>query len=418
MRWLKGFIVDIEGVRMLRGIVISPDQELSDQLEDLLTEVGHIGLVRKIEKYPAGIELTRFLRAHAPQVVFLSIENLAKAIDTVAGIEATVPGLQIVAISRNCDPQTLLELMRIGVREFMSMPFSRQDLYETLGRINENLEKRPVSNFATDLMFSFLPSKAGVGASTIALNASVSASQLPDARTVLVDFDLNSGMQRFMLKLDNEYCITDAAENSFRMDDNLWPQLVTTIGNLDVLHSGKLNPNFRIEASQVRHLIDYMRRMYKVVCVDLSGNMEKYSLEIMQESKRVFLVCTPEITSLHLAREKYNYLKTLDLGERVTVLLNRSQKRAVISSAQIEELLGIPVAMTFPNDYQGVHRALTMGRSVESSSELGKQFSKLAQSMVDRKATAAPEAKRRFVEYFSLLPGRYSLFPEGKKPAV
>ena len=403
---------------MLRGIVISPDQELSDQLEDLLTEVGHVGLVRKIEKYPAGIELSRFLRAHAPQVVFLSIENLPKAVDTIAGIEATVPGMQIVAISRNCDPQTLLELMRIGVREFMSMPFSRQDLYETLGRINENLEKKPVASFATDLMFSFLPSKAGVGASTIALNASVSASQLPESKTILVDFDMNSGMQRFMLKLDNEYCLTDAAENSFRMDDNLWPQLVTTIGNLDVLHSGKLNPNFRIEASQVRHLIDYMRRMYKVVCVDLSGNMEKYSLEIMQESKRVFLVCTPEITSLHLAREKYNYLKTLDLGERVTVLLNRAQKRAVISPAQIEELLGIPVAMTFPNDYQGVHRALTMGRNVEPSTELGKQFSKLAQSMIEKKGLALPQAKKSFVDYFSLLPGRYSLFPDGKKPAV
>jgi pilus assembly protein CpaE len=146
--------------------------------------------------------------------------------------------------------------------------------------------------------------------------------------------------------------------------------------------------------------------------------MEKYSLEIMQESKRVFLVCTPELTSLHLAREKYNYLKTLDLGERVTVLLNRAQKRAVTSPGQIEELLGIPVAMTFPNDYQGVHRALTMGRNVEPSTELGKQFSKLAQSMVERKAAAAPETKRRFVEYFSLLPGRYSLFLEGKKPAV
>ena len=418
MVYSKGFIVRLEGSRMLRGIAISLDQELSDRLEDLLTEVGHIGLVRKIEKYPTGIELSRFLRSHAPQVVFLSIESLAKAVDTIAGIEAAVPGMQIVAISRSCDPQTLLELMRIGVREFMSMPFSRQDLYETLGRINENLEKKPVASFATDLMFSFLPSKAGVGASTIALNASVFASQLPEAKTVLVDFDLNSGMQRFMLKLDNEYCITDAAENSFRMDDNLWPQLETSIGNLDVLHSGKLNPNFRIEASQVRHLIDYMRRMYKVVCVDLSGNMEKYSLEIMQESKRVYLVCTPEITSLHLAREKYNYLKTLDLGDRVTVLLNRAQKRALISPAQIEELLGIPVAMTFPNDYQGVHRALTMGRNVEPSGELGKQFSKLAQSMIERKTAPAPDGKRRFVEYFNLLPGRYAIFPEGKKPAV
>ena len=141
-------------------------------------------------------------------------------------------------------------------------------------------------------------------------------------------------------------------------------------------------------------------------------------MTVPSPSVRSVWICTPEITSLHLAREKYNYLKTLDLGDRVTVLLNRAQKRAVISPSQIEELLGIPVAMTFPNDYQGVHRALTMGRNVEPSTELGKQFSKLAQSMLEKKGVAAPQAKKSFVEYFSLLPGRYSLFPDGKKPAV
>ncbi len=51
----------------------------------------------------------------------------------------------------------------------------------------------------------------------------------------------------------------------------------------------------------------------------MSGNLERYSLEIMHESKRIFLVCTPEIPSLHLAREKYLYLKQLDLGDRVGV---------------------------------------------------------------------------------------------------
>jgi phosphoribosylformylglycinamidine synthase len=47
--------------------------------------------------------------------------------------------------------------------------------------------------------------------------------------------------------------------------------------------------------------------------VDLSGNLERYSIEIMQDCKRIMLVCTPEIPSLHLAREKINFLKTLDL---------------------------------------------------------------------------------------------------------
>ena len=171
-----------------------------------------------------------------------------------------------------------------------------------------------------------------------------------------------------------------------------------------MLHAGKLNPDFRIEPTQIRHLMEFMRRNYSVLCFDLSGNLEKYSLEIMQESKKIFLVCTPEIPSLHLAREKYVYLKQMDLGDRVAVLLNRSQKRPLITPQQIEQLLGLPVYMTFPNDYHGVQRAVTEGRWVETGSDLGKQFNSLAQSMLETKAARAPATKKRFIEFFSVVP--------------
>jgi hypothetical protein len=107
-----------------------------------------------------------------------------------------------------------------------------------------------------------------------------------------------------------------------------------------------------------------------------------------------------------LAREKYLYLKQLDLGERVSVLLNRCPKRSLISPQQIEQLLGIPIYMTFPNDYQGVQRAMTAGRWVETSSELGRQFTSLAQCMLEAKTAPAPEAKKRFIEFFSVVPGK------------
>ena len=74
----------------------------------------------------------------------------------------------------------------------------------------------------------------------------------PDTRVLLSDFDLNSGMMRFMLKLQNEYSVLDAVENSLRMDEDLWPQLVTSFGKLDVLHAGRVNPNLRIEGPQIR----------------------------------------------------------------------------------------------------------------------------------------------------------------------
>src|SRR5271163_2995425 len=399
---------------MLRGIIICPDVDLNERLEAILTEIGIVSVTRTLDRYPSGLELLRFLRAHAPQVVFVSTESTVKAMEVAREVEKNTPGVQIVAISRFVDPQILLEVMRAGIREFASLPFDRQALVDALIRIKDAVQAKPPAIEATHQVFSFLPSKAGVGTSTLAMNAAVAMSRVPDSSVLLSDFDLNSGMVRFMLKLESTYCVTDAAEHALEMDESLWPTMVTNINKLDVLHAGKLNPDFRIEPTQIRHLMEFMRRNYSSLCFDMSGNLERYSLEIMHESKRIFLVCTPEIPSLHLAREKYLYLKQLDLGERVSILLNRCPKRSLISPQQIEQLLGVPIYMTFPNDYQGVQRAMTAGQWVESTSELGRQFTSLAQCMLEAKGAPAPEPKKRFIEFFSVVPGNKAVTPARK----
>lgn len=401
---------------MLRAIIICPDVELNNRLEKSLSETGIVAVTRVMDRYPNALELVRFLRAHAPQVVFLSTQTLSRAGDVVREIEKHTPGVQVIAVGRVADPQLLLELMRSGIREYAAYPFDREPLVEALMRVREMLQSKPAYIESTDNVFSFLPSKAGVGASTMALNVAVALSRQPNSSVLLSDFDLNSGMMRFMLKLTNDYSVTDAAEHAMDMDEALWPQMVTTIDKLDVLHAGKLNPDFRIEATQITHLMNFMRRNYRVLCFDLSGNLEKYSLEIMHESKKIFLVCTPEIPSLHLAREKYLYLKQLELHERVCILLNRCQKRPLITPDQIEQLLGVPVTMTFPNDYQGVHRALTFGRWVDPATELGRQFMVLAQTMLENRPRAV-DNRKKFIEFFSLVPGKYPV-NEAQKPAV
>lgn len=402
---------------MLRGIIICSDVDLTERFQQLLSEVGLVHLTRTLDHYPNSFELLRFLRAHAPQVVFLGSESIPKMLAIVQEIEKQTPGVQIVALGRQCDSHVLLDLMRAGIREFVSLPFDRQTTQEALLRLSEAVEAKPPQIATTDNVFAFLPSKAGAGTSTIALNAAIAVSRIPKTHVLLSDFDLNSGMIRFMLKLENPYGVVDAAEHALTMDESLWPPLITSIDNMDVLHAGRLNPEFRIEPTQIRHMMDFMRRNYQALCFDLSGNLEKYSLEIMHEAKKIFLVCTPEIPSLHLAREKYLYLKHLDLQDRVCVLLNRCQKRPMITPTQIEDLLGVPVQMTFPNDYQGVHRSLTFGRWVEPESELGKQFTLLAQTMVEARAKSAlPAAKKSFLEFFSVVPNRLTI-GENKKTA-
>jgi len=369
------------------------------RLENAATLTGQISVNRVLDSYPPVIDLVRTVRAHAPDVLFLNFESIEKAQQIVGFVEQQAEGLQIIAIHRTCEPQILRETMRLGVREFLSDPFDRTQLMDSIAHVKELIERKPPTHGVTMQVFSFLPSKAGVGTSTLAMNVSAALSRRPNTKVLLSDFDLNSGMIRFLLNLRNEYSVIDAVEHALNIDENLWPQLVTSIGQLDVLHAGRVNPNMRIEGTQVRNLVEFMRRNYDALCFDLSGNLEKYSMELMQESKRIILVVTPEIPSLHLAREKLAFLRGYDLDGRVLVVLNRCQKKALFSKAQVEELLGRQVAHQLPNDYIGVNRAMTTGKWMEPDSELGKHYTEFAKSLIDKKV-AAKEPKK-FLEFIN-----------------
>ena len=87
-----------------------------------------VHVTRDLDHYPNSLELLRFLRAHGPHVVFVGVESIAKTFEIVREIERQTPGVQMVAIGRQCDPHVLLDLMRIGIREFASLPFDRPQI--------------------------------------------------------------------------------------------------------------------------------------------------------------------------------------------------------------------------------------------------------------------------------------------------
>ncbi len=394
---------------MLRAILIGAPAELASELGRAMDASGQFALLRSVERYPARPELGRLLRTYAPQVLLLCADRLAEALEVAAAAEEAIPGLPVVAFGSHVEPRALLELMKAGIREYLPPPFEPQAVAELARRLKDKLARNPVSYELTDLVFAFLPAKAGVGASTIAVNLSVALARRPDKKVLLADFDLSSGLIAFMLKISGTYALLDAAEMSAELDDVVWEKLIQQKGNLHVLPAGRPEPGVRIRPEQVQRLLAFSRRLYHVVCVDLSGNLEKYSFELMHEAKRIFLVTTPEVPPLHLARERLRLLRELELADRVSVLVNRYHRASAISVQQVEDVLEAPVFATLPNSYRTVHQALIEGRPVEESSELGKQIVELAERILEPNTLKARPEPKRFIEYFSVLHPKFSL---------
>jgi pilus assembly protein CpaE len=389
---------------MVRAAIIAPDSDIRHQTEQLIAPMRQLYLVRRWERYPTAIEISRFLQATATQLVFLSVEHMARAATVIENIVACAPDVQFVAVDRGCDLENLRRLARLGVRDFVTLPATTESVAESLAGLFAMLDNQEAPESASRV-FTFLPCKAGVGASTTAVQVSHVMSRLPNINVLLADFDLNNGVVGVLLGLKERHTILDAAERAAEMDEVIWPKLVSSIGNLDVLNASDIDSSVRIDVPVFRRLLEYARRIYKAVCIDLSGNMEKYSIEAMHDSHQIVLVCGADIPSIHLAQRKLRLLRQLDLQERVRVVLNQACNPAEMPVEELEKLLGAKVSLSLPNDRFGFESATGAARFVPSGRLLGQRYRELATALLDL-TPESQEPRKGFLSYLKAVPGR------------
>ena len=256
------------------------------------------------------------------------------------------------------------------------------------------------------LVYAFLPAKTGSGASSLAAYSALACSRAGDRHPVLLDFDIRLGISSFVLKLDSMNSIVSALEKAGCMDQTMWDQLVSQRGNLDILGSAPGEFGAKVPVESFQSIMRWVRRQYAIAVVDLPGNMEDFEIATMQQAGTIFLVCTPDLVSLHMARLTIQRLQSLTLLDRVSVLLNRVDKQTSLSKRDIEGILGLPICITVPADERGIRDAVQQGTGINPKTALGKQIEVIAQQMVGNtksvSSSAPPRSKRRFVEFFSV----------------
>ncbi|MDX1984725.1 MAG: hypothetical protein SFV51_30915 [Bryobacteraceae bacterium] len=396
---------------MLRGVIVSPNRQLREGLERRVAESGKVVVLKSCEHYPRLEELEGLERAHSPQVIFFDVATMPEKVALIAELNRQIPYAQVVAIHHQAEPSLLLKLMQAGVRDLLTPPFPAGAFEETVARIEQTVREAPVHRDSTDLVFAFLPAKSGAGGSILAANVAHALSRSLPGKVLLADFDMNEGLSRFLMKLTGPFSARDALERASSLDDGVWADLISTSGALHVLPSGPIQRSFHFSEGAVRRLVEYACRRYQAVCVDLSGAFEPFTIELLQECKRILLVVQPDLPTVYLAREKVNFLRSLDLEDRVSVVLNRWHREACLTIADIESALGLPIADTVADSPSVVYRAMLSGSPVDSASDLGRELAGMAVRLAEargEKRDATP--KRRMVEYFSVLPARYSLF--------
>ncbi len=256
----------------------------------------------------------------------------------------------------------LVELLRSGVRDFLSRPLSRPEVRELIDR--EILAGEEQSPRSVGKVLSFVGSKGGVGKSTVGINTAVGLSR--SGSVLLVDASIQHGVAADLLGLQPEATLADAAREVERLDARLLAGLVTEhASGLHLLPA----PSNAIDAAPVdeaviSRVISVGRRAYDYVVVDTFPLLDSVTLAILDLSHLTFTVLNDSGPTINGSAELLRVL------ERVGV--DRSRSRVVLNRTHPGRGLGITPTDVATRLDRSVDHVVPYSKSVLSAANTGK----------------------------------------------
>ncbi|MBL0160956.1 MAG: hypothetical protein IPP47_28320 [Bryobacterales bacterium] len=331
----------------------------------------------------AFLEKVEHLR---PDAVMLDLFDLpCEFAQLMEALSSCSPAPFIIVVHPEGRPDLILETMRAGAREFLVPPLAGT-LQTALLRLSAERERAAPTAKRGGRLVGFLSAKGGCGATTVACHVARLLEQETHQPTLLGDFDLCSGMIRFLMQASSRYSVLDAFANVQRLDHSYWHALVSNgKGHLDVIAGPETPPLKEVPGlQQIRHVVRFMRTEYEWTVLDLGRGLSPCSYAAIEELDDLFILTTPDIPALHQVKALTDQLFSHGLSQSTLhLVLNRMNRRLEVTAAELEKLLGLPFYSILSDDTQALHEACSESRLLGADSTLARELKDLVCKLAD-----------------------------------
>jgi pilus assembly protein CpaE len=318
--------------------------------------------------------------------------NLETAVAIIRHASSLNPQPPVIALHTSNDSASILRSLRCGAHEFFHAPFEASVQEAAINRLARIFDACGAAERERGRLVVFTGAKSGSGVSTLAVQTAYALKRSGGSRKILLaDLNLQGGSLSFFLRIDHELSLLDLVRPGVRITHELWCDAVVDKNGVDVLLAPEFPERGLPDPTRIQSVLDWARTSYDWIVVDLPVVFQRGALVCMAAAEHIFLVCTPQLASLHLTRRAIKLLQQLEFeSSRIQVLINRMNGKSDLSSADLSKIFDCRVDGGLPGDPTGVLRGLRDGDAVDASSPLGRAIGELAD-----KLAGAPAEKRR-----------------------
>jgi len=354
----------------IRVLIVDDIPEMRENIRKLLAFENDIDVVAVAGTGHDGIETARQTK---PNIILMDI-NMGDmdGITAASAILQDIPTAQVIMVSVQSEADYLRRAMLAGARDFVTKPFTAEELISTIRRVHKMGVARmaaappPVQTMPMPGMgpggfaaaakrgsiIAIFGTRGGIGTSVTAINLAVALNK-NDRKIALVDTSLHFGDVGVLLNLQATRSIAAISKVFADLDADLVETMLTphASGVKALLAPDRPEMAELVTAEHIKSILTKMREIFDYIIVDTTRTLKDEVLAVLDLADRIVLIGTPDIPSIKNARTFFQVADALGYpAGKTAFVLNKMDRRNVISAKDIESHIKHPVAAQLPMD--------------------------------------------------------------------
>jgi pilus assembly protein CpaE len=390
-------IPDSDGPAALSVAVVMPNATRRRSLVTALETSQFAPLVHEFTSYPSRDELPALARLGCQVLIVDLDDDVEQAIHVIENIGRHKAAMIVMVASSRNDSALMRRSMQAGARDFLVEPFLPETVGEAFAR---TWSGQPDQKKALGKALVFVPSKGGVGVTTIALNFAVALAKESGAKVVVVDMDFQLGEIAPGLGVITTFSVVDALASAARLDrEFLATLLIKHASGLAVLGAPEKYDFFHLADDKgVKKLFRILREEFDYVVVDSGCCRGDTQETLFGMADTLYLVTEMTFSSLRNAHRLISFLSAREGCRHLKVVANRFNARyGNIDANSATKALTQPVDWKVPNAYAAVRTAEDSGIPIAmTDSPYTRAVTQMARAACGKPLTAARKAGQGF----------------------
>jgi pilus assembly protein CpaE len=346
-------------------VLIGPDGALLNGIAATLAPVRSVRATVFAESIEQGARRPELDNA-AVVVVDLDAKR-RESLVALQGVTARVAGhAPVIVLADAIDDALMRWFLQIRVADFLRKPVDPKEVLRACIRVLRATSGEAGSGGE---ILAFLAAAGGVGATTLAIEASmVHLREAKDAEsTCLVDLDFQMSACADYLDLEPRLDLEEIAGHPERLDLQLLEVMLSRhkSGLAVVAAKSRAAERPSVEASFVLRLLDLVSTRFQTVVIDLPRAWQPWTDQVLQGSTQVYVVTDMTVPGLRFGRRAATALAARLPEVKPRVIVNRFEQQLLFGTGlrrtDVERALDGLLHGTVSNNYKLVREAIDRG---------------------------------------------------------